>query len=249
MLRFRGQRGSDDGAAVAVDTYDGVEILHIEAAYSLSAQIAVAHRFLPADGLGGQRRRAADGQQVRRMVLYDGLHHLRGPPPLADHAFQSVCQQGGGVGVHAVAAGGACGADDLSGTRRRGAYIVDGLALQREGRGFSGGQAGGKPLVGGVAAGVDASNGFELAQSTKASGDFGVDVLAYRDGISFAIQCKRYNYDVGIEAVQQVYAGRAFYECHVAMVLTNQYFTPAARKLADKIGVVLWDRDMLEELL
>ena len=94
-----------------------------------------------------------------------------------------------------------------------------------------------------------ASNGFELAQSTKASGDFGVDVLAYRDGISFAIQCKRYYYDVGIEAVQQVYAGRAFYECHVAMVLTNQYFTPAARKLADKIGVVLWDRDMLEELL
>lgn len=94
-----------------------------------------------------------------------------------------------------------------------------------------------------------ASNGFELAQSTKASGDFGIDVLAYRDGISFAIQCKRYNYDVGIEAVQQVYAGRAFYECHVAMVLTNQYFTPAARKLADKIGVVLWDRDMLEELL
>ena len=94
-----------------------------------------------------------------------------------------------------------------------------------------------------------ASNGFELAESTKASGDFGVDVLAYRDGISFAIQCKRYNYDVGIEAVQQVYAGRAFYECHVAMVLTNQYFTPAARKLADKIGVVLWDRDMLERML
>ena len=94
-----------------------------------------------------------------------------------------------------------------------------------------------------------ASNGFELAENTKASGDFGVDVLAYRDGISFEIKCKRYNYDVGIEAVQQVYAGRAFYECHVAMVLTNQYFTPAARKLADKIGVVLWDRDMLEKML
>ena len=93
------------------------------------------------------------------------------------------------------------------------------------------------------------SNGFELAKNTKASGDFGVDVLAFRDGISFAIQCKRYNYDVGIEAVQQVYAGRAYYECHVAMVLTNQYFTPAARKLADKIGVVLWDRDMLEQML
>jgi restriction system protein len=94
-----------------------------------------------------------------------------------------------------------------------------------------------------------AANGFELAQNTCSTGDFGVDVLAYRDGISFAIQCKRYHSYVGIEAVQQVYAGRAFYECHVAMVFTNQYFTPAARELADKIGVVLWDRDMLESLL
>lgn len=94
-----------------------------------------------------------------------------------------------------------------------------------------------------------ASNGFELAENTQASADFGVDVLAFRDGISFAIQCKRYHSDVGIEAVQQVYAGRAYYECHVAMVLTNQYFTPGAQKLADKIGVVLWDRDMLESLL
>ncbi len=94
-----------------------------------------------------------------------------------------------------------------------------------------------------------ASNGFELAENTQASADFGVDVLAYKDGISFAIQCKRYQSDVGIEAVQQVYAGRAYYECHVAMVLTNQYFTPSAQKLANKIGVVLWDRDMLRMLL
>jgi HJR/Mrr/RecB family endonuclease len=94
-----------------------------------------------------------------------------------------------------------------------------------------------------------AANGFELAQNTPSTGDFGVDVLAFRDGISFAIQCKRYHSDVGIEAVQQVYAGRAYYECHVALVFTNQYFTPSARELADKIGVVLWDRDMLKSLL
>ncbi len=94
-----------------------------------------------------------------------------------------------------------------------------------------------------------ASNGFDIAESTQATADFGVDVLARRNGISYAIQCKRYQSPVGIEAVQQVYAGRAYYECHVAVVLTNQYFTANAKKLADKLGVVLWDRDMLEQML
>ena len=93
------------------------------------------------------------------------------------------------------------------------------------------------------------ANGFETAENTQASMDFGVDVLACKDGITYAIQCKRYHSAVGIEAVQQVYAGRAYYECHVAVVLTNQYFTSNAHKLADKIGVALWDRDMLAQLL
>lgn len=92
-------------------------------------------------------------------------------------------------------------------------------------------------------------NGFELAENTQASADFGVDILALREGISYAIQCKRYDGPVGLEAVQQVYAGRSYYECHVALVLTNRYFTSGAKKLADKIGVVLWDRDTLEQLL
>ena len=93
------------------------------------------------------------------------------------------------------------------------------------------------------------ANGFEIAESTQNSGDFGVDVIAQRDGIIYAIQCKRYNGPVGIDAVQQVYAGRDFYECNVAIVLTNSYFSKAAQRLADKIGVVLWDREMFKELL
>ncbi len=94
-----------------------------------------------------------------------------------------------------------------------------------------------------------AANGFEIAENTPASCDYGVDILAVREGISYAIQCKRYLGPVGIEAVQQVYAGRAFYECHVAVVLTNQSFTANAVKLADKLGVVLWDRDVLRNFL
>lgn len=93
------------------------------------------------------------------------------------------------------------------------------------------------------------ANGFELAENTPSSGDYGVDVLAQKDCISYAIQCKRYNGPVGVEAVQQVYAGRDFYECHVAVVLTNQTFTDNAYRLADKIGVALWDRETLRDLL
>lgn len=93
------------------------------------------------------------------------------------------------------------------------------------------------------------ANGFEYAKNTKASWDFGVDVLAVKDNIKYAIQCKRYSSPVGIEAVQQVYAGRDYYECNVAVVFTNQYFTKSAIMLANKIGVVLWDRDMLYKLL
>lgn len=93
------------------------------------------------------------------------------------------------------------------------------------------------------------ANGFELAENTPATGDFGVDILAKKDGMTYAIQCKRYTEAVGLEAIQQVYAGRAYYECHVAVVLTNQTFTEHAKRLADKIGVVLWDRDTLRELL
>lgn len=93
------------------------------------------------------------------------------------------------------------------------------------------------------------ANGFEIAENTPASRDYGVDILASKEGMTYAIQCKRYQDAVGLEAVQQVYAGRAFYECHVAVVLTNQTFTPGAQRLADKIGVVLWDRDTLRELL
>lgn len=93
------------------------------------------------------------------------------------------------------------------------------------------------------------ANGFDVAENTQATCDYGVDILASKEGITYAIQCKRYLEPVGIEAVQQVYAGRAYYECHVAVVLTNQMFTTNAKNLADKIGVVLWDRETLRNLL
>ncbi|EAE7237057.1 restriction endonuclease [Listeria monocytogenes] len=78
---------------------------------------------------------------------------------------------------------------------------------------------------------------------TKSSGDFGADVvLEGKDRIM--IQCKRYRRKekVGIAAVQQIFAARAFYDAKEAWVITNNVYSPSAKKLAFKCGVTLIDR-------
>lgn len=93
------------------------------------------------------------------------------------------------------------------------------------------------------------ANGYKQVQVTQASGDYGIDVLAQNNGVSYAIQCKRYNSPVGNHAVQEAYAGAAYYGSSVPVVLTNQDFTPAAREMAASLGVKLWGRNELDDLL
>ena len=74
--------------------------------------------------------------------------------------------------------------------------------------------------------------GFKEVEVTKGSGDYGIDILAERDGVTYAIQCKCYGDSVGVKAVQEAYAGRDYYDCMVGAVLTNQYFTAPAVEAA-----------------
>lgn len=67
---------------------------------------------------------------------------------------------------------------------------------------------------------------------TGGTGDFGVDLIAKRDGARMAVQCKRLAKAVGVAAVQQVVAGARQHGCSHTVVVTNQTFTTAARKLA-----------------
>lgn len=92
-------------------------------------------------------------------------------------------------------------------------------------------------------------NGFANVEVTQGSGDQGIDVLAIKDGIKYGIQCKCYSSDIGNKAVQEVFSGKTFYNCHVGVVLTNRYFTASAKELAEKSGVLLWDRDKLNEMI
>lgn len=84
-------------------------------------------------------------------------------------------------------------------------------------------------------------NGYSDVEVTKASGDYGVDVTAYRSGIKYAVQCKYYSKPVGLDAVQEVVAGKAYYNCDCAMVVTNNTFTESAITLAKHNGVILLD--------
>ena len=82
------------------------------------------------------------------------------------------------------------------------------------------------------------SGGFEVAR-TPTTGDQGVDLVAEKNGIRIAIQCKYYSKPVGNKAVQEVIAGRDFYNCQIACVVSNNSFTPAARKIANVSSVLL----------
>ena len=50
--------------------------------------------------------------------------------------------------------------------------------------------------------------GFYNIQTTKGSGDQGVDILAEKEGMKYDFQCKRYDKQVGNNAVQEVFAGK-----------------------------------------
>lgn len=92
-------------------------------------------------------------------------------------------------------------------------------------------------------------NHFENVEVTQSSGDHGIDILADKDGIAYAIQCKCYSFDIGNAAVQQAHTGKSIYHKDIAVVLTNRHFTAQAREEAEVLGVKLWDRDKLNEMI
>ena len=79
--------------------------------------------------------------------------------------------------------------------------------------------------------------------------DLGVDLIAEKDGVHWAIQAKRYKGTVGLDAVRQVVAAANHYKCDRAMVITNSYFTRNARTIAQSTNCVLIDRDKLIEII
>ena len=91
-------------------------------------------------------------------------------------------------------------------------------------------------------------NNYQNVELTPATGDHGIDILARKDGVKYAIQCKRYSKPVGNKAVQEAYSGKTIYKADVAVVMTNMDFTSQAIQDAAKLNVLLWGRDKIYSL-
>lgn len=92
-------------------------------------------------------------------------------------------------------------------------------------------------------------NGFTNIAVTKASGDQGADIIAFRNAVKYAIQCKRFKNKLGNKPVQEVFTAKAYYNCTSAAVMTTNYFTEGAIDAARRTGVELWDRSVLSRMI
>lgn len=93
------------------------------------------------------------------------------------------------------------------------------------------------------------NNGYSKVSVTKSSGDFGVDIIAFKDNQKWAFQCKNYSSKLGVSPIQEVYSGAAKYNAQTAVVITNSFFTEHAKELARDLNVLLWDRVKLAKLM
>ncbi|RKI20823.1 restriction endonuclease [Bacillus thuringiensis] len=88
------------------------------------------------------------------------------------------------------------------------------------------------------------------AAVTNGSHDFGADLI-FKGKNKIVIQAKRYGFKnkVGIKAIQEIYAAKAFYKANEAWVITNSTYTSSAKQLARACNVKLLDRSSLQEFI
>lgn len=86
--------------------------------------------------------------------------------------------------------------------------------------------------------------------SLTPNNDFGGDIiLESKENKKTVIQCKRWNNKVDVKAVQETSTAVQFYDADEGIILTNNYLTPRAKELANKVNVRVWEREKLIELL
>jgi hypothetical protein len=86
--------------------------------------------------------------------------------------------------------------------------------------------------------------GYHITALGGAS-DLGVDLIAKKGNIEYAVQVKRYAFPVTRRAVSDAVAGKAHYRCNAAMVVTNSSFTGGAKALARSTACILVERKTL----
>lgn len=84
--------------------------------------------------------------------------------------------------------------------------------------------------------------GFHHIKTTKKTRDYGADLIMKKWTYTYVVQAKRYDHNIGVFAIQQALAAKAYYKADKAIVVTNRYFTTSAVTLAKVNEVILYDR-------
>ena len=87
-----------------------------------------------------------------------------------------------------------------------------------------------------------------VVQKTPPTGDQGADLLARKDEITYAIQCKNYAGSVGNSAVQEAISAKQYYGTDNAILVSDGKFTSSARELAARARVVLCKMDGIRHI-
>ena len=86
-------------------------------------------------------------------------------------------------------------------------------------------------------------------ETTKASGDQGVDLIVTNGHWRIAIQVKGYSDSVSNKAVQEAHTGMTFYDCNGSVVITNSQFTKSAIEIASTARCKLIGEDQIRDLV
>jgi len=88
--------------------------------------------------------------------------------------------------------------------------------------------------------------GFEV-EETSYVGDFGADLIASKGQNKIAVQVKRYasTTKVRVGDVNQVIGAKQYYGCNKSLVVATSDYTRAAKEMAKKAQVTLWNWDSI----
>ncbi|MEH7524764.1 restriction endonuclease [Bacillus sp. JJ1503] len=92
------------------------------------------------------------------------------------------------------------------------------------------------------------NQGYKV-EVTSASGDFGADLILKKDNKKIVVQAKRFSKNVGVKAIQEVKTSQNYYNANESWVVTTNYFTAPAEKLALSNNVKLFDREELIKMI
>ena len=91
--------------------------------------------------------------------------------------------------------------------------------------------------------------GFSVTLTGK-SHDYGADLILKTGTKTIVVQSKLYyKNSIGVSSVQEVYSSIKYYNADLGIVVTNSRFSKNSINLANSTNVLLWDRDMLIQLI